>query len=41
MPTLKDGDLVLNESRAMMTSLAGKAGGDVGKKLYPADLEIR
>ncbi len=35
---MKDGDLVLNESRAIMTYLATKAGSD---SLYPKDPKTR
>ncbi len=38
IPVLKDGDFVMNESRAIMTYLASKQGCT---KLYPTDLKTR
>jgi len=40
VPTMKDGDFVLTQSRAMVTYLAAKYGKD-GCKLYPGDVETR
>ena len=39
VPTLKDGDFIMNESRAAATYLIGKYGKD--DKLYPKDLKTR
>ena len=39
VPTLEDGDLVLNESRPIATYLVAKYGKD--DKLYPADVATR
>ena len=42
IPALVDGKLVLNESRAIATYLAGMAGSYGGNsQLYPSDLKIR
>ena len=41
VPTVKDGDLVITESRAAIPYLAGKAGGEAGEKLYPVNLKVR
>ncbi len=38
VPVYKDGDLVLNESRAILTYLATTHGGG---QLYPADPKVR
>ena len=40
IPTMKDGDFVLTQSRAMVTYLATKYGND-GCMLYPAAVETR
>ena len=39
IPTMKDGDFVMNESRAIAAYLVNKYGAD--DKLYPKDAEIR
>ena len=39
IPTLKDGDFIMNESRAIAAYLANKYGAD--DKLYPKDAETR
>lgn len=39
VPTLKDGDFTMNESRAAATYLISKYGKD--DKLYPKDLQVR
>ncbi len=38
IPVIKDGDFILNESRAITTYLASKAGNT---KLYPTDVKTR
>ncbi len=38
IPVFKDGDLILNESRAVMAYLANKHGNT---KLYPEDIKTR
>ncbi len=38
IPTIKDGDFIMNESRAIMTYLANKVGNT---PLYPDDVKIR
>jgi len=40
VPTMKDGDFVLTQSRAIATYLVSKYGKD-GCKLYPSDVETR
>ncbi len=38
VPAMKDGDFIMNESRAIMTYLTSKAGNT---KLYPTDVRTR
>ena len=41
IPTLVDGDFILNESRAAAAYLINKYGGEKKDKLYPQDLKTR
>ncbi len=41
VPTLKDGDLVIVESRAILAYLANKYGKDGDDSLYPNEVSVR